>query len=46
MPTCGKCKRPLTDPRSIKRGYGPECWRKVKEAAAREEKEAPEEEKE
>lgn len=23
---CGKCGRPLTNPLSIKRGIGPECW--------------------
>ena len=23
---CQKCGRKLTDPESIKRGYGPECW--------------------
>lgn len=23
--TCGRCKRPITDPESIARGYGPEC---------------------
>lgn len=22
---CGRCGTPLTDPESIKRGYGPEC---------------------
>ncbi|MEU6340281.1 DUF6011 domain-containing protein [Streptomyces sp. NPDC046977] len=26
-PTCGKCDRPLKDPDSLRRGYGPECWR-------------------
>lgn len=23
---CRKCGKKLTDPESIKRGYGPECW--------------------
>ena len=23
---CQKCGRKLTDPESIERGYGPECW--------------------
>lgn len=23
---CGKCGRPLSDPESIERGYGPDCW--------------------
>jgi protein-arginine kinase activator protein McsA len=23
---CLKCNKPLTDPISIERGYGPECW--------------------
>ena len=23
---CQKCGKKLTDPESIKRGYGPECW--------------------
>lgn len=35
--TCGKCNRPLKDPKSIERGYGPDCWREVKAAAAKEE---------
>lgn len=28
---CRNCGRKLSDPVSIKRGFGPECWRKVKE---------------
>jgi len=28
MATCLRCKKVLTDPVSIKRGYGPECWGK------------------
>lgn len=24
--TCGKCGKPLRDPESLHRGYGPECW--------------------
>jgi hypothetical protein len=35
--TCGKCNRPLKDPKSIERGYGPDCWKKVKVAATKEE---------
>jgi hypothetical protein len=27
--TCGRCARPLTDPESIDRGFGPECWSKL-----------------
>jgi len=34
--TCGKCGRALKDPRSIERGYGPDCWKEVKAAAAKE----------
>lgn len=26
---CGKCGRPLKDPKSIERGFGPTCWAKV-----------------
>lgn len=26
---CGRCGRPLTDPDSIKRGFGPECIQKL-----------------
>ena len=26
---CKKCGRKLTDPKSISRGYGPECWGKI-----------------
>jgi len=29
MATCLRCKRGLTDPESIKRGFGPVCWAKV-----------------
>jgi hypothetical protein len=27
---CGKCAKTLTDPESIERGIGPECWKKMK----------------
>lgn len=26
---CGRCGRPLTDPASIERGYGPECVKRI-----------------
>jgi len=26
---CARCGRKLTDPVSIKRGYGPVCWERV-----------------
>lgn len=26
---CQKCGKRLTDPESMKRGYGPECWEKL-----------------
>lgn len=26
---CARCKRVLTDPESIDRGFGPICWAKV-----------------
>lgn len=26
---CQKCGRKLTDPDSIQRGYGPECWEEI-----------------
>lgn len=26
---CQKCGKKLTDPESIKRGYGPECWGRI-----------------
>lgn len=26
---CQKCGKKLTDPESIKRGYGPECWESI-----------------
>lgn len=42
---CGKCMRPLKDPKSIERGYGPDCWREVK-AAAKEKEETNETEEE
>lgn len=28
---CGRCKRALKDPASVKRGYGKICWAKVQE---------------
>lgn len=27
--SCGICGRPLTDPTSIQRGIGPDCWSKI-----------------
>lgn len=27
--SCQKCGKRLTDPESMKRGYGPECWAKI-----------------
>ena len=42
---CGKCQRPLKDPKSVERGYGPDCWREVKTKTA-EEEEAQENEEE
>ena len=29
---CTYCHRPTSDPRSIARGYGPTCWRRVERA--------------
>lgn len=26
---CQKCGKKLTDPESIRRGYGPECWESI-----------------
>lgn len=26
---CGNCKKPLTDPESVKRGLGSDCWAKM-----------------
>lgn len=40
MVTCIRCKRPLSDPESIKRGIGPMCYSKIK---AEEEKEQQQE---
>ena len=31
---CRNCGRKLSDPASIKRGFGPECWKRVKGKAA------------
>lgn len=31
--TCTRCGRVLTDPRSVARGAGPVCFRKIKDAA-------------
>jgi hypothetical protein len=32
MPNCIKCGRALSDPTSVKRGYGPECWGAIQES--------------
>ena len=32
--TCRKCGRGLTDPRSIARGYGPKCFKRMSVVAA------------
>ena len=29
---CSRCQRVLSDPKSVSRGYGPTCWRRVSEA--------------
>lgn len=34
---CGRCNRKLVDQKSIDRGYGPVCYRKVQEEDARRE---------
>lgn len=31
--TCGKCRRPLSDPKSVERGYGPDCWASIQSEA-------------
>lgn len=33
MTTCRKCHRKLTDPRSIARGYGPKCFKRMTKVA-------------
>ncbi|MFE7461696.1 DUF6011 domain-containing protein [Nocardiopsis terrae] len=35
-PRCGKCRRPLTSPTSIRRGYGTGCWTKARNTTAAE----------
>jgi len=37
MSSCTRCKRGLTDPISIKRGYGPVCWAKAQADKSKEE---------
>lgn len=42
MGRCEKCHRVLKDPNSVKRGFGPVCWKRAiaaQEAAAQEEEE-------
>jgi len=29
MTNCNRCGKTLTNPKSIDRGYGPVCWRKI-----------------
>jgi hypothetical protein len=29
MATCTRCHRPLSDPESVERGFGPVCWAAV-----------------
>jgi len=31
MVNCDRCGRLLTDPRSVARGYGPVCWKRLRE---------------
>lgn len=31
--TCGKCHRPLSDPKSVERGHGPDCWASIQSEA-------------
>jgi len=35
MITCGKCSRPLTDPKSVERGFGPDCWAAIQAEVAK-----------
>lgn len=37
MTKCKNCGRKLTDPESIGRGYGPQCWAEVKGDSAQDE---------
>lgn len=37
MNICAKCHRPLSDPKSIERGYGPDCWAAIKAEEAKSE---------
>ena len=37
MSKCARCNRGLTDPISIKRGYGPVCWAKAQADKSKEE---------
>ncbi|MDD5048185.1 MAG: DUF6011 domain-containing protein [Patescibacteria group bacterium] len=39
---CLKCNRPLSNPKSIRHGYGPECWSKVQRTLRLEDNQAPE----
>lgn len=39
---CGKCGRPLKDPKSIERGFGPTCWAKFQAEQAHEKRNASE----
>lgn len=42
---CQNCGKKLTDPESVKRGYGPECWDRITgtqvQASAPEEEQVP-----
>lgn len=35
MIACGRCNRPLKDPKSVERGYGPDCWATIQAEATR-----------
>jgi len=41
MAKCTRCNRPLKDPDSVKRGFGPVCWAKIQAEKIKEEAEEP-----
>lgn len=34
-PRCRRCRKPLRDEESVRRGHGPECWRRLHPPALR-----------
>jgi len=41
MPHCLRCNRPLSNPDSVRHGYGPTCWAKIQKTLRLDDDQAP-----